>query len=252
MARVATAHLDSLTLISGAFSLFRRSVLIEVGGYRHDTIGEDLELMVRLHREMRDAGRPYEVEFVPEVVCWTEAPATWKGLRNQRARWQQGALETLIGHRAMLFNPRYGRIGLVMMPQIVLEDVIGPPAELLGYLLLPIAWSLGLFPTEALLAFLAFTLALGTAASFLALALKEFQLRRTPSAKDLAWLGAAALVENLGYRKRTSRSEFLGSNDTCAGKLPGLPHPAWASLRDLRNQRTHATVIALRLSVGVP
>lgn len=210
MARVATAHLDSLTLISGAFGLFRRDVLIEIGGYRHDTLAEDLELLVRLHRKMRDTNRDYEIEFVPEVVCWTEAPSTWGGLKNQRARWQQGALETIGGHRKMLFNPRYGRIGMVMMPQVILEDVIGPPAELLGYFLLPAAWALGIFPGEALLAFLALTVAFGMSASVCALALEEAQLRRTPTPQDLARLAVAALIENLGYRQANLVFRMIG------------------------------------------
>ena len=101
-ARVANAENNTLLLISGAFGIFRRSVLLEIGGYRHDTVGEDLELIVRIHRYMRDHKRPYTIGFVPEVVCWTEAPTTLAGLRNQRARWQQGALETLARHWRMV------------------------------------------------------------------------------------------------------------------------------------------------------
>lgn len=108
-ARVAYAELSMLTLISGAFGVFKRSVVVEVGGYRHDTVGEDLELVMRLHRHMREQKRDYSIAFVPEVVCWTEAPETLEGLRNQRSRWQQGALETLVRHRKMLCNPHYPR-----------------------------------------------------------------------------------------------------------------------------------------------
>ena len=93
---------------------------------------------------MREQKRPYRIAFVPEVVCWTDAPESWRGLRNQRARWEQGALETIVEHRRMLFNPRYGRIGLIGMPLIVIEDVLGPPCELFGYLLIPILYFLGI------------------------------------------------------------------------------------------------------------
>ena len=200
-ARVANAHLDALTLISGAFGLFRRDVLVEIGGYRHDTIGEDLELMIHLHRHLRDKQVPYSFDFVPEIVCWTEAPATWGGLRNQRARWQQGALETLSRHRSMLLNPRYGRIGMLMMPQIVLEDVLGPPAELIGYIVFPAAYLLGVLSGEAALAYLSLTFVLGTGLSVGTLALEETQLRRTPNARDLWRIALAAVVENFGYRQ---------------------------------------------------
>ncbi len=200
-ARVANAELDSLLLISGAFGLFRRSMLVEIGGYRHDTVGEDLELVVRIHRHCRENNIPYKIEFVPEIVCWTEAPISLAGLRNQRARWQQGALETLGTHRKMLFNPRYGRIGMLMMPLLVIEDVIGPPAELIGYLIIPAAWALGILSPELALAFLALTFVFGTALSIGTLALEETQLRRTPTAADLASIAVAAIVENFGYRQ---------------------------------------------------
>lgn len=200
-ARVANASCNTLLLISGAFGMFRRSVLLDIGGYRHDTVGEDLEVVVRIHRLMRERREDYSVQFVPDIVCWTEAPANLAGLKNQRARWQQGALETLSSHRRMVFNPKYGRIGLVGMPQLMLEDIIGPPAELIGYLVVPAAVLLGLLDPVIALAFLAITVVFGTALSFGTLALEEIQLRRAPSARDLARIGAAALVENFGFRQ---------------------------------------------------
>lgn len=210
IARVANAQLDMLMLISGAFGLFRRSVVVEVGGYRHDTVGEDLELVVRMHRHMREQGRKYRMAFVPEVVCWTEAPATLQGMRNQRARWQQGALETLQRHKVMIGNPKYGRIGLIAMPQLVIEDVLGPPSELIGYLLLPIAWSLGILSPQLALAFLCVTILFGTAISIATIALEELQLRRTPNAHDLVRIGVAAVLENFGYRQANLVFRLVG------------------------------------------
>ena len=200
-ARVANAELSMLTLISGAFGIFKRSILIEVGGYRHDTVGEDLELVIRMHRHLREHNRPYRMAFVPEVVCWTEAPETLAGLGNQRARWEQGALETLVRHRSMLFNPRYGRIGMVAMPLLLLEDFFGPPLELIGYLLIPVCYWLGILSLNTTLAFLSLTFVFGTAVSIGTLALEEKQLRRTPNAADLGRIALAAVLENFGYRQ---------------------------------------------------
>lgn len=199
--RVANAHTNTLMLISGAFGMFRRDTLIEIGGYRHDTVGEDLELVVRIHRHMREQRRDYAIKFVPDIVCWTEAPANLAGLKGQRARWQQGALETLQRHRRMIFNPRYGRIGLVGMPQLILEDVIGPPAEVVGYLVVPAGVLLGVLDPMMALAFLGLTVLLGTGLSLGSLALEEIQLRRTPTARDLYRIGEAALMENFGFRQ---------------------------------------------------
>lgn len=225
MNRVANAHMNTLMLISGAFGLFRRSTLVEMGGYRHDTVGEDLELVVRMHRHMREQKRAYRIEFVPDIVCWTEAPAALKGLDNQRARWQQGALETLQRHRSMIFNPRYGRIGMLAMPQIVLEDIVGPPAELLGYLVLPVAALLGILDPMMAVAFFFVSVVFGCVLSLGTLALEEQQLRRTPNAKDLLRLGAAAVIENFGYRQINLWYRLAGvrrffRNDTSWAAVP--------------------------------
>lgn len=200
-ARVASARLDMLLLVSGAFGIFRRSVLVEIGGFRHDTVGEDLEIVTRIHRHMREQGRDYRIAFVPDVVCWTDAPFDRTGLGNQRTRWEQGALETLVRHRRMIFNPRYGRIGMVALPLVALEDVVGPPCELTGYAIMPALFLLGLTGPAPVLAYMAVTLLFGAAISLGALALEELQMRRTPSARDLATIAVAALLENIGYRQ---------------------------------------------------
>ena len=199
--RVANSHTDTLMLISGAFGMFRRDVLIEIGGYRHDTVGEDLELVVRIHRFMREQRRKYAVRFVPDIVCWTEAPANLAGLKGQRSRWQQGALETIQQHRKMILNPRYGRIGLVGMPLLIIEDIIGPPAEVVGYLVVPAAILLGILNPMMALAYFGVTVLFGTGLSLGSLVLEEVQLRRAPSARDLLRIGEAALLENFGFRQ---------------------------------------------------
>jgi cellulose synthase/poly-beta-1,6-N-acetylglucosamine synthase-like glycosyltransferase len=201
MARLAWSQVGALTIISGAFGLFRRAAVIEIGGYAHGTVGEDMELVVRLHRHFRDAGRPYKVAFVPEPVCWTEAPETLSVLARQRARWHRGALETFVLHRKMAFNPKYGAVGMIGFGWIVLSDVIGPPVEVLGYVLIPLWWSLGALSLDYLLAFIAVTFTFGIALSVGALALEETELHRFPRARDLVVLTGAAILENLGYRQ---------------------------------------------------
>lgn len=199
--RVAFSALSILLLISGAFGIFRRDLVMAVGGYRHDTVGEDLEILVRMQRYMRERKQPYKVAFLPDVCCWTEAPANLKGIKNQRSRWQQGALETIVGHAKMLFNPRYGRIGMVAMPMMIIEDLIGPPIELVGYLVLPLGFWMDIISWQVAVAFLCMTAVFGTALSVGALALEERQLRPSPTPKDLAMLATAAFVENFGYRQ---------------------------------------------------
>ncbi len=201
MARLALSRMQALTIISGAFGIFRRQLAVEVGGYSHGTVGEDMELVVKLHRLLRDRKQPYRIEFIPEPVCWTEAPENLTVLGRQRARWQRGALETFSKHKDMLFRPRYGRIGFVAFGQILIVDIIGPIVEVLGYFLIPLLWAVGLIAYEYLLAFLAVTFTFGIFVSVATLILEEVELRRFSRTTDLVVLTAVSVFENFGYRQ---------------------------------------------------
>lgn len=210
MARLALSTMQSLTVISGAFGLFHRHSVLEVGGYTHGTVGEDMELVIKLHRLLRERKQEYRVEFIPEPVCWTEVPEDLTTLGRQRARWQRGALETFFRHKRMLMNPRYGRIGTVGFGNVLLVDVVGPLVEVLGYLLVPLLWGLGLLSLEYLLAFIAVTFALGIFVSVATLILEEIELRRFPRARDLAILTFVAVAENFGYRQLSNLWRLRG------------------------------------------
>ena len=201
MARLAWSRINVLTIISGAFGLFRRNRVIEVGGYTHGTVGEDMELVVNLHRLMREKKLPYRVAFVPEPVCWTEAPEDLRVLGRQRSRWHRGSLETFERHWDMMFKARYGRVGVIGFGYIFLVDVLGPIVELLGYVLIPLFWAMGLLSIEYLLAFAAVTFTFGIFISVGSLALEETSLRRFPRATDLVLLTGVAVLENFGYRQ---------------------------------------------------
>ncbi|WP_435203802.1 glycosyltransferase family 2 protein [Qipengyuania sp. 902] len=210
MARVGLGKMQALTVISGAFGLFRRRQVVEVGGYSHGTVGEDMELVLKLHRLMREAKRDYRIDFIAEPVCWTECPDTLSVLGRQRARWQRGALECFVKHKDMLFNPRYGRIGIVGFGHILLVDVLGPLLEVLGYILVPLLWALGLLALPWLLAFLAVTFMFGVSLSIATLVLEEIQLRRFPKARELAMLAVIAVLENFGYRQLSNLWRLQG------------------------------------------
>jgi cellulose synthase/poly-beta-1,6-N-acetylglucosamine synthase-like glycosyltransferase len=133
-ARMGFNRLGGNLIISGAFGLFQREAVIAAGGYLTDTVGEDAELVVRMHRVMRQQRRPYRVVHISDPVCFTEVPENLKILGRQRDRWQRGLVDTLWRHRAMMLNPRYGTIGLVTLPTFVLFELLAPCVELAGYL----------------------------------------------------------------------------------------------------------------------
>lgn len=218
MARLAWSKLDALMLISGAFGIFKRGTAIAVGGYSRDTVGEDMEIIVKLHRYMRERGEDYEVKFVPDPVCWTEAPESLAVLGRQRRRWQQGSLETFFKHKAMLFNRRYGIAGMLGFPHVLLVDVLGPPMEVLGYILIPFFWSLGAFDLDFLLAYVAFGFVFGVTISVGSLILEEMELKRFPSPGHLAVLTGVAVLENFGYRQINNIWRLMGYWQYLRGK----------------------------------
>lgn len=201
MARLAWSRLGILTIISGAFGIFRREIVIEAGGYDPGTVGEDLDLVLRMHRFLRDRQQAYSISFVPEPVCWTEVPEDLGTLGRQRKRWQRGALESFFSNRAMLCHPRYGRIGMAGLPLMLVIDVLGPLLEVAGYILIPLFWAMGVLSLDFMLAFVALTFMYGVFVSCGALALEEKELRRYPKARDLALLSMVAVMENFGYRQ---------------------------------------------------
>lgn len=202
--RMGWSSIGALLIVSGAFGIFSRDVAIEVGGYSRDTVGEDMEIIVKIHRHLREAKRDYQIQFVPDPVCWTEAPESLKVLGRQRMRWQRGTLETFFKHSRMLLNPRYGRVGLIAMGNVLITDIIGPPLEALGYLLIPLLWAFGLLSWPFFAAYLVLISLLGVFISVGSLVLEEMELRRVPNAKDLALLTLMAVAENFGYRQINS------------------------------------------------
>jgi cellulose synthase/poly-beta-1,6-N-acetylglucosamine synthase-like glycosyltransferase len=203
-ARAGWSRVNALLIVSGAFGVFRRDVVREIGGYRVDTVGEDGELVVRLHRAMRDRGRRYRITFVPDPVCWTEAPESRAVLRRQRNRWQRGLAEILWFHRGMVGRPRYGMVGLVALPATIAFELLGPVIELTGIAAVAAGWYLGLLSVQFLVAFIMVSLVFGLFLSVTALALEEASLRRYPRIGQPAGLVVYSVLEQLGYRQLTA------------------------------------------------
>jgi cellulose synthase/poly-beta-1,6-N-acetylglucosamine synthase-like glycosyltransferase len=198
--RVAWSRLGSLLIISGAFGMFSRRVVEEVGGYWPQTVGEDAELVMRMQRYLRKQRKPYTIEFVPDPVCWTKAPDTFRGLARQRGRWARGLFESLWRHKRVLFNPTYGLFGLFAMPYFVAFELFGPVVEILSVILLPLTIALGLLSYTFLLAFLIAALMLGTFLAAAALLLQEFSFRRHVHHKEAVRLVLYSFLETFSYR----------------------------------------------------
>ena len=199
--RVGWSSINALLIISGAFGLFRRSLVEAVGGFSTTTVGEDFELVVRLHRHLRERDEPYRIAFVPDPVCWTEVPSDVRTLSRQRRRWQRGLGQVLWEHRRMFANPRYGAVGLLAMPYMVVVEFLGAAIAVLGVPVIFLWWLFGDLSPLAFGAFLVVAFLLGVLLSVAALALEEFNFRRHPRRREVARLLWYSVAENFGYRQ---------------------------------------------------
>jgi cellulose synthase/poly-beta-1,6-N-acetylglucosamine synthase-like glycosyltransferase len=199
--RVGWSRLNALLIISGAFGLFRRSLVEAVGGWWTGTVGEDVELVVRLHRYLREREEDYRIAFVPDPVCWTEAPEDLRTLGRQRRRWQRGLAQTLWRHKRLVGNPHYGALGLLAFPYSLVVELLGPLLAIAGPPITIVFWATGRLSTLFLVAFLTVSVLLGILLSVAALGLEEFSFRRHPRSREVARLVAYALLENVGYRQ---------------------------------------------------
>jgi cellulose synthase/poly-beta-1,6-N-acetylglucosamine synthase-like glycosyltransferase len=195
--RMPFSFINSLIVISGAFGLFQREAVITAGGFDTRTVGEDMELIVRLHHLWSRKRIPYRIVFVPDPVCWTQVPERLKILRAQRNRWQRGAVESIGKHAGMLFNPHYGTLGLFGLPYFALLEILGPVLELLGYALTVIGLIFGIVSISTALLFFTASVAYGVALSISAVLLAEMTERRYPGIGNLFRLLTVAVLEHL-------------------------------------------------------
>jgi cellulose synthase/poly-beta-1,6-N-acetylglucosamine synthase-like glycosyltransferase len=199
--RTALGKLGWLLILSGAFTLFRKSAVVEAGGYRTDTVTEDMEIIVRLRRRARERRLPHRITFLPDPVCWTQIPPDIGSLLSQRDRWHRGLLETIWMHRAMLLNPRYGAIGLAALPFYLLFEALGPLIEFGGYAFTVVLVLFQRLDVSFALGFLGLAFGTGLLLSVMALLLDDLLFRRYQSAHDIAKLMAGAILEFCGYRQ---------------------------------------------------
>ncbi|HQU83465.1 MAG TPA: glycosyltransferase [Pyrinomonadaceae bacterium] len=209
--RVGWNFLNSLPLISGAFGLFKKEAVIEVGGYSHKSLGEDMDLVLRIHRHFRLNRKPYRLDFVVDPVCWTEAPETFSVLKKQRVRWQRGLFDCLWENRKLLFHPRSGGVGWGSFPFLLFLEGISPFFEVAGHVFFLVCWYLSLVNTEGALAFLALSFGTGFLLSISSILLEEITFQTYPRKKDLLILIVGAVVENFGYRQLNSLWRLEGT-----------------------------------------
>ncbi|MED5017488.1 glycosyltransferase [Paenibacillus chibensis] len=199
--RIGWSHINGLVIVSGAFGLFRKDYVIAVGGYRGGYPGEDMNIIIKLHRYMLSHKLPYKVAFCPEAVCWTQAPDSYKIISNQRMRWGRGNLKNMIENRGMLFNPKYKVMGMITMPYNVLFETLNPYFRITGLLALLGYTLLDMTHWRILLTFFLLNFLSGYLLSVGAIILEEIAFRRFKKLSDLWKMLLFSALKFVGYHQ---------------------------------------------------
>lgn len=195
LGRMAWSRASGLILISGAFGVFDRKIVLACGGYDKKTVGEDMELVVRMRKYMEERNEPYEVLTIPDPLCWTEAPETKDILKKQRNRWMRGTIETLWKHRKMMFNPKYGKLGMISLPYWFFFELLGPLVEFSGYIIFIIFLLLGIISWPFFSVLFALVISMGFLYSIYAILVDLVSYQVYTKRKDFFALIATAFSE---------------------------------------------------------
>lgn len=215
--RVAFSELNMMLLVSGAFGMYRKSTVIDAGGYRTDTIGEDMELVVRMHRILKRQKREYRMFFLPVPVCWTEVPTDLGSLNRQRRRWHKGMIDSLRFNAEMLFNPKFGRLGMLGMPYYLIFEMTGPVIELFGYVLVVLFLIVGVLSWFWFLLFFLLSGAFGFLFSVGTILLEEMSFHRYPRRRDVVGLLWGGFLYNFGFRQLNALWRTLAALEYLGG-----------------------------------
>ena len=218
--RIGWTQMNAVLIISGAFGVFDKEAVVRVGGYDTEAIGEDMELVLRLHRYFCELGEDYKITFVPDPICWTDAPEDLDTLGKQRVRWQHGLGQSLTLHKSLLFNRKSGAVGWLAMPFFYIFELFGPVVEISGYIFMAIAGLNGWVSWETAATFFCLAIGLGVMLSTSALVLEEMSFHVYPRIRDLLKLFAVAILENFGYRQITLVWRIQGLIGWLRGKVP--------------------------------
>lgn len=198
--RIFWSKINGVLIISGAFGAFEKETVLAVGGYSLHSAGEDMDLVVKIHRHMKKHKKKYKIIFSPKAVAWTQAPDGIKDFARQRRRWAVGNMQVIHRYRGMLFNPRYGAVGLVSMPYYLLYEYLGPLVVLLGILLTPLNLYFGLFTLWQLVLLVLTAILLGIVMSLAALIVNTNLAVRSLSMREYGTLVGYCVLESFIFR----------------------------------------------------
>ena len=238
-------------IVSGAFGLFRRQSLLDVGGFTRGAIAEDMEVVLKLHRHAAHHGKSARVAFVPDAIAWTESPGTLEGLCRQRERWQRGLADSLWRHRAMLGNANFGSTGTIVFPYFVVAELLAPVVELFGVFCLIASASIGVLDRSTALQMMLVSLGGSVLVSMSAVVMDELTNRRPTLFTDRLWSIVWSVAEAVVVRPLISAARLTGVVRFLLGRTD------WARIerRGFRGEHTRvcrALFVAMCVAAAMP
>lgn len=203
LGRLGWNRLGGNLVISGALGLFDRELVKDAGGYKVGIVGEDMELIVRLHHYYMAIGKPKIIRFIADPLAWTEVPATTSSLGKQRERWHRGLIESLWLHKKMFFNPKYGRVGMIGFPFFAIGEMIAPFIEGIGIAGIIVGYLISAIDTEFIVMFFVAAWGVNILLNLAAILAEQLTYKRYSGLNDLSRMVVYAFAENVGFRQVT-------------------------------------------------
>ena len=202
--RVAFNGINANLIVSGAFGIYEKQAVINVGGYSKEIIGEDMEIVVKMHAFYRKNNIPYKIAYAPDAICWTQVPETYSVLRKQRRRWHIGMGQSLKDHKFVNLNPKYGTVGLIAYPYFFLFEYITPILEILGITTIIVSYLFNIINLQFLLLYLFIYMVYNMIVSMIAVLLEKHLFGNNIPDKLINKLLLFCILESFGYRQLIS------------------------------------------------
>ncbi len=200
MGKLGWRHLGGHLIVSGAFGLFDKKAVIDNEGYKLE-IGDDVELTVRLNRIMKEKKQPYAIEYIPDLVSLTQVPFKLKSLMRQRERWQRGIIEVMWQNKIMIFNPKYGKVGMIGIPYFVFIEGISPFIEVSGYIVAVICIIIGIINWYGAMWLMLLAFGFPIVLTCVCIFLENLSLKRYYALPNIFRMIRAAILEQCGVRQ---------------------------------------------------
>ena len=199
LGKMGWSYINAVPNVSGGLGMFDKEIAIKAGGYDPASFGEDMELMMRMSRYVQDNKIKSAIRYIPVTLCWTEGPTSLKVFMRQRTRWGRGLIQLMIAHRKMLFNPRYGKVGMVVFPYNFFFELMAPVVEFLGviYYILLIIFGMVNWPYAIIL--LVFVYTYSVMISSLAVLWDQLTFQYYKSWKDVVRIASMVFIEMILY-----------------------------------------------------